>query len=294
MPEYFGKSFENLRQEFYNDLQDLEQDGCLYTQFWNEDLGKFAFCRIQFEPSEIVKYVDSLKGYDEFLGYRNEGYEEDEAVELISDDRVKRTAKDYAQWVRDNHHSQAPYCAAAFYLDHLESLVCGTMDDRYEFLQETYSGDRRFLLEEIFEGFESSISILEGRRGDRPDFEIDCETDVQDLLFAILKPIFPDARPEEYTPQNATDSKRIDCVIPDISTVIEIKYVRDSSHANDVADELRIDIESYHAHEHCQRMYCIVWDADSEIDDVENFESDLTGPRTIDGNEVQVETKVLP
>lgn len=277
MPKYFGKEFDNLSQSFNKDLRDLEQDGCMYTQFWNDDLDKFAFCRIQFEPSEIVKYVDSLKGYDEFLEYVNQGYDEDDAVEMISDDRVKRTAKEYAQWVRDNDHSQAPYCPAAFYLDHLESLVCGTMEDRYEFIQETYSGDRRFLLEEVFEGLESSVSILDDRRGERPDFEIDCETDVQDLLFAIMKPIFPDARPEEYTPKDATDSKRIDFVIPDISTVIEVKYVRDSNHAGNLADELKIDIASYHAHENCQRMYCIVWDGDSEIDDVENFESDLTG-----------------
>ncbi|WP_353633502.1 hypothetical protein ABSL23_09180 [Halobacterium sp. NMX12-1] len=155
-------------------------------------------------------------------------------------------------------------------------------------------GDRRFLLEEIFEGLESSVSILQDRRSQRPDFEIDCETDVQDLLYAVMKPIFPDARPEEYTPKNATDSKRIDFVIPDISTVIEVKYVRDSSHANSLADELKIDIESYHTHENCQRMYCIVWDGNSEIDDVENFENDLTGPRSFDGDEVQVETKVLP
>ncbi|WP_353633500.1 hypothetical protein [Halobacterium sp. NMX12-1] len=147
MPEFFGKTFDNLPQSLNKDLRDLEQEGCMYAQFWNDDLEKFAFCRIQFKPSEIVKYVDSLKGYDEFLEYVSKGYDKYEAVEMVSDDRVKRTAKDYAQWVQDNGHPQDPYCPAAFYLDHLESLVCGTMEDRYEFIQETYSGDRHCLVE---------------------------------------------------------------------------------------------------------------------------------------------------
>lgn len=160
-------------------------------------------------------------------------------------------------------------------------------------MQETYTGDRRFLLMEIFEGISSSASILQNRDGDRPGFEITCETDFQDLLYAIMKPIFPDARPEEYTPKHATSSKRIDFVIPKISTVIEAKYVRDSRHATKIPGELKVDIESYHAHTDCQQMYGVVWDGNSEIEDIENFEKDLTGPRTIGGDTFHVEIIVL-
>ncbi|WP_154551138.1 hypothetical protein [Halorhabdus sp. CBA1104] len=294
MTEFFGRQFSNIDKAHLRDLHNLEMEGCVYTQLWRDEVEKFGFCRIRFEPDEIVKYVDSLHGYDEFLGYVHDGYEKEEALEKISDERVKSTAREYAEWAKGEEEAANPYCPAAFFLEHLEDLLCGGMPDRYEFMQESYTGDRRFLLSEIFEGFSNSLSILQDRDGDRPDFELTCETDFQDLLYAIMKPIFPDARPEEYTPKHGTNSKRIDFVIPEISTVIEAKYVRDSSHANKIPEELKVDIESYHAHTDCQRMYGLVWDADSYITDVENFEKDLTGPRTIDGNEFQVEVKVLP
>jgi hypothetical protein len=294
MTEYFGREFEHVNEHLKEDLRNLERQGCVYAQLWNDDLEKAAFCRIQFEPDEIVNYVDSLTGYEEFLEATQQGLEPDDAIEQVSDNRVRRTAKDYAEWVIENNHDQSPYCPAAFYLGELEGLLCGSKPDRYEFLQESYTGDRRFLLTEIFEGFAESAFYLQDRDGDRPDFEITCEQDFQDLLYAIMKPIFPDMREEEYTPKYATNSKRIDFVIPEISTVIEAKYVRDSNHATKIPEELMIDIESYHAHTNCQSLYGFVWDGDGEIVDRSNFENELSGTRTIDGNRLQVEIIVIP
>jgi hypothetical protein len=41
-------------------------------------------------------------------------------------------------------------------------------------------------------------------------------------------------------------------------------------------------------------MIAVVWDGELEISDRENFERDLTGPRTIDGSEFQVEVRIIP
>lgn len=292
MPEFFGREFSYLSDSHLEDLRNLEEQGCVYTQLYREEHERFGFCRIQFEPDEIVDYVDSITAYEEFLSYRENGHSPEKALEKVSDDRVIAAVKKYNQSALDSN--AIPYCPAAFYLGHIEDLLCGSMEERYEFLQETYTGDRRFLLAEIFEGLCESAEILQDRDGERPDFNITCEQDMQDLLFAVMKPIFPDARPEEYTPKHGTNSKRIDFVIPEISTVIETKYVRDSSHASKVSDEIKVDIESYHTHTNCQRMYGIIWDGNSYITDKENFERDLTGPRTIDGEEFQVEIKIIP
>lgn len=294
MPRLFNREFNHISEHHLEDLRNLQEQGCVYTQLWNDELDKFAFCRIQFEPHEIVSYVDALTAYDEFLSYREDGISQEEALEEISSPSVKARVREYNDWIEEVDSGAAPYCLAAFLGEELESLLCGGEEHRYEFMQESYTGDRRFLLEEIFEGFPELVSILKDRGGGRPDFEITCEQDVQDLLYAVMKPIFPDARPEEYTPKHATKSKRIDFVIPEISTVIETKYVRDSSHAGEIPDELKVDIESYHAHTDCQRMYGIVWDGDSLIKDKSTFERELTGPRDIDGNQFQVEVKVLP
>jgi len=294
MVEYFGRNFNHLQQAHLDELRTLERDGAVYTQFWNEDLDKFAFCRIQFEPDEIVDYVDSLYAYDEFLGYVEEGDSYHDALQKISDDRVINAVREYHEFIEESGSSANRYCPAAFFLNELEALLCGSKDHRYEYLQESYTGDRRFLLTELFEGLSESINILQDREGSRPDFEVTCEQDVQEFLYSLVKPIFPDARREEYTPKHGGKSKRIDMVIPGISTVIELKYVRDSSHASKISDELRVDIESYHTHTDCQRMYALVWDDNSEITDTSNFESDLGGPREIDGERFEVEVMVLP
>lgn len=294
MVEFFGREFSRLDDEHLEDLRNLETQGCKYSQFWNEDLGKFAFCRINFEPNEIVGYVDALSAYEEYLMYRDRGNSRKEALEQISNSKIKRRVKEYNEWAEQTEDAGALYCLAAFLGPELESLVCGGEENRYEYLQESYTGDRRFLLTEIFEGLTESVQILQDRDGDRPDFKITCEQDVQDILYAVMKPIFPDARPEEYTPKHASNSKRIDFVIPEISTVIEVKYVRDSQHSKKIPEELKIDIESYHAHSDCQQMYCLVWDGDSLLTDRSNFEDDMSGPRQIDGERFKVETVVLP
>jgi hypothetical protein len=237
MTELFGRDFSYLDKSLLNDLRDLESDGCMYTQLWRDEIDKFGFCRIQFKPDEIVKFVEALDSYNEYQRYIDQKHSPADALNEISNNKIKRRVQEYNEWAESVGQPDIKYSPAAFLGEELESLVSGGMPDRYEFLQESYTGDRRYLLTEIIEGFPQSVSVLTDRDGNRPDFEITCEQDVQDLLYAVMKPIFPDSRPEEYTKKHATTSKRIDFVIPEISTVIEAKYVRDSSHVGDIPDE---------------------------------------------------------
>lgn len=288
MAEYFGREFDHINQHVREELRDLERYGCIYTQFVREGSGS-GYCRIQFKPDEIVQYVDAIQGYDEFLEYRDRGFSVDRALESISDDRIKKTVRDY-----NESRDDPSYAPAAFLGGELEALVCGSEPDRYEFIQESYTGDREFLLTEVIEGFPESVSILQDRDGERPDYEITCEQDVQDLLFAVMKPIFPDARDEEYTKKHGNKSKRVDFSIPEISTVIEAKYVRNASHANNISDELKVDVESYHTHPDCDDLIAVIWDGESHITDRSNFKNDLSGSRSFDGTEFEVEVKIIP
>ena len=109
-----------------------------------------------------------------------------------------------------------------------------------------------------------------------------------------MKSVFPDARIEEHTRIHAGSAKLIDRVIPGISTVIELKYVRSDQHSKRVADELRIDFESYHVHPHCKSLIAYVWDPDSFLPDRSNFISDLRGLRTKGDHQFKVDVMVKP
>lgn len=290
MTELFGREFNQIDWFFLEKLHTLEDDGCVYERFWREDLEKFDYCRIQFEPDEIVEFVDAIHAYDEFSRYMNGGHSRETALEKISNSKIRERVKEYNKWA----DADQAYCPAAFYGGELEALFTGSETERYEFFEDSHKVNRLYLLDELVEGIPESVSILKDRKGDRPDFEITCEKDFQDLFFALIKPVFPNSLSEEPIPQHATKSKKIDFVIPELSLAIELKTVRNERHAKNLSDELKVDIESYHQHPDCTRMKAIVWDDERLLTDRSNFEEDLTGPRVIDGTEFQVETVIIP
>jgi hypothetical protein len=158
----------------------------------------------------------------------------------------------------------------------------------------SYTADRRFLLSEIISSFPTVATFLEERDGGRPGFAVETEQDLRDLLFALLKPVFSDAILEDPAPKLGGGSKRIDLVIRTIETVVELKFVRDLGHARRIADELRVDIESYHSHPACKRLVCVVWDPGRSIRDRESLIADLSGARQKDRKTFVVEVRVLP
>ena len=265
-----------------------------YSQFFQEELNDFRFCRIRFTPSEIVNFVDASAAYDEFEGLYREYGNPEVALDRLSDTRIRSRVEAYNRWTTDIGQVDTAFCFAAFLGEHLESLCCGGMPERYEFLTESYTGERHFILTEILEMFPISAAHLSNRMGKRHAYELEEEQDVCDLLYTIIKSVFPDARIEEYTPVHAGSSKRIDIVVPGISTVVEIKYVRNSRHAKSVADELIIDFESYHAHADCKTLVAYVWDPERDVIDRSNFIKDLRGLRTKGESSFKVEVMIKP
>ena len=52
----------------------------------------------------------------------------------------------------------------------------------------------------------------------------------------------------------------MDFLLPTHSLVIEVKRIRDKAHAARVGTELTVDIEHYHRHPDCARLWCAVYD----------------------------------
>lgn len=171
-------------------------------------------------------------------------------------------------------------CLASFYTNEIEDLVCGGRRDRYEELPgRGEPRDRLAQLMQILNNFPLVARILKDRQRGRPGYLLENEYDVQDLLFAVVRAVFDDARREEWTPQRAGSAKRIDVTIGSIESVVETKYVRDKRHARHVADELRVDFECYHDRTECHHLVALVVDPQGHIADPVQFGADLSGLR---------------
>lgn len=127
------------------------------------------------------------------------------------------------------------------------------------------SRERLALVLQVVNAFPVVERILKNRGHQRPPFLVENEYDFQDLLFALLRSVFEDAQREEWTPKQAGSAKRIDMVIPSAEAVIETKFIRDRAHGKVVADELRVDFESYHGHQYCRNLIAVCLDPDVHI-----------------------------
>jgi hypothetical protein len=149
------------------------------------------------------------------------------------------------------------------------------------------------LLMVLLRGLRRAMYPLTHRRKGAQQLTFSNEYDVQDLLHALLRPWVNDIRPEEFTPSYAGSCTRMDFLLPAHGVVIELKFVRDRSHARRIGDELIIDIEHYQAHPHCKTLWCVVYDPDHLLTNPEGLRTDLKGKRSREDGEVIVKVVVL-
>lgn len=151
--------------------------------------------------------------------------------------------------------------------------------------------DADLLLSHIFNNFSRFVHQLRRKRHNGRDCFISDEYDVQDLLHALLKLHFDDVRAEDWTPQNSGSNNRIDFLINDNQTAIEVKYAKDSHKDKQIGDELIIDIAKYSKHPNCKSLYCFVYDPDYCIGNPKGLENDLNNNST---DEFKVKVFVRP
>lgn len=149
------------------------------------------------------------------------------------------------------------------------------------------------LLEVLVKGLPRAIQPLAHRRKGATALSFGLEYDIQDLLHAQMRPWIADIRPEEFTPSYAGSSTRMDFLLPSHRLVIEVKRVRDRTHASKIADELIIDIEHYRRHPNADRLWCVVYDPEQLIQNPAGFVSDLEGDRTSPDGPISVRVFVI-
>jgi REase_DpnII-MboI len=124
--------------------------------------------------------------------------------------------------------------------------------------------------------FHEVVKQLRKRYDSRSTIDVADEYDVQDLLHAVLRIFFDDVRPEEWTPSYAGKSARMDFLLPELETVVEVKKTREGLGTKEIGDELIVDIARYRTHPSCKRLICFVYDPESRISNPRGIESDLS------------------
>lgn len=130
-------------------------------------------------------------------------------------------------------------------------------------------------LENLFIKFHRVARQLRSRHANRPTLTINDEYDVQDLLHALLLIHFNDVRAEEWTPSYAGGAVRVDFLLKDCKTFVEVKKTRPSMTAKDLGVQLLIDREKYKAHPDCEKLYCFVYDPEGHLGNPTGIKRDL-------------------
>ena len=130
-------------------------------------------------------------------------------------------------------------------------------------------------LENIFKKFHKVARQLRTRYKDRDTLNISDEYDVQDLLHALLQLHFDDIRAEEWTPSYAGGSVRVDFLLKDHQTFIEVKKSRQTMTEKELGEQLIVDCEKYKAHQDCKMLYCFVYDPEGYLGNPIGIKNDL-------------------
>jgi hypothetical protein len=133
------------------------------------------------------------------------------------------------------------------------------------------------LIENILSRFHLVAREINERHEGRPTLEITDEYDVQDLLDGLLRLYFEDIRPEQWTPEYAGSSAKIDFLLKKEQIAIEVKMARKGLSKKAIGDQLIIDIAHYQKHPDCKTLYCFIYDPEEIISNPASLERDLSG-----------------
>lgn len=111
--------------------------------------------------------------------------------------------------------------------------------------------------------------------------KIENEYDLQHLLYAILKPLYPDIR-KEVAADSGVGTIRSDLKIPSLETVIEAKCTRNSMNLKKLTEEIEADMVHYS--EKC--IIFFVYDKWKIIKDKQTYENHFNN--VFDGKEIRM------
>jgi hypothetical protein len=137
-------------------------------------------------------------------------------------------------------------------------------------------GDALPLIRKVCLRFHSVVRQLRMRSEDRTPFEVEDETDVRDLLRALLSMEFEDITVEEWTPGYANGAARPVILLRPEGIMIEVKKTRPGLAAKELNEQAMIDFREYPGLD-CRTAFCFIYDPEGRIPNPRRLESELTG-----------------
>ena len=113
-------------------------------------------------------------------------------------------------------------------------------------------------------------------------WDVEHEYHLQNLLWAILAPLFPDLDDEEYLKSIGQRQPRYDLAVPTLNLIIEAKFVRRGKPFSKVIGEIAEDVALYlrTAGTPWRHIIAVVWDDAARTEEHHEF---LQGLRSLDG-----------
>lgn len=111
------------------------------------------------------------------------------------------------------------------------------------------------------------------------------EYDVQDLLYVILKSVFPEIKYEDDICNYGGSSKRLDFYLPKDGLIIEVKEINNADDKK-YTKQMKEDLQSYHVVNKLSDIIFFIY-APKAIQDVNSF-LELQGEQTINGKTFNV------
>jgi hypothetical protein len=152
-------------------------------------------------------------------------------------------------------------------------------DARKERTATREQGDTVHLIRKVCLRFHSVVRQLRQRSEDRAPLEVEDETDVRDLLRALLSMEFEDISTEEWVPAYTKGKPRPVIVLKAEGILVEVKKTRPGLGAKELAEQTITDFQQYPVRE-CHTVFCFIYDPEGRIPNPRRLEADLTGNTT--------------
>lgn len=204
---------------------------------------------------------------------------------ILDQEYKKKCIHDFLEEFKISYMSEIPALTSALFVYVFDSINneaaalppnLWSIDDIIKFLENIPAGLKRWTWEEK-PRTKNSTAVK---------WHVENEYHVQNLLYLMLAPIFPDVSDEIHTAPVGQKNPRLDLYLPSIDTVIEVKYRKDSKKSfQDLIGEIAEDVSLYRSDPKFKKskLIAFLWDHTRATEEHVKFKEGLMKLEGING-----------